>query len=632
MGLGRQIQDKMQPALRLVAIRHATILKPYTADTEAMFRARNLTLMIYAAIVMISGLLLLFAFETSGLLEPMAKMVFTPLFLAIVLTFSFCLKLVADKKLRLARAIVTGSAILAVVGAITVTGGFPQSVASVAVFIPIVIGYCLYGGKRSHLISVALIVVLLLQWFCLAAFNLDIPNFTSEADNNFNMAVATTATILVACTVLALFDESNRKYIQRANAAVDSKTNFLANTSHEIRTPMNGIIGMTEVMLRTTKLDQDQKIYLDAIHNSGSALMTIINDILDYSRLEGGHIKLSKAPFDLYDLAHEIETLMTINAAQNNVVLSCEYEEGLARKFSGDAGRIRQVMMNLIANAIKFTKDGAVKIIISGVTNGALTDVRIDIEDDGIGIAKDKIDSIFERFTQAESGTTQKYGGTGLGLSISQRLANLMDGTIHVESVLGEGSVFSVKLPLIHARQEIARPAARQEAGQNLGPVKGLEKESAHRARSSAQAKRSAVIQHRPVDTGKRILMVTQNRSFVEDYGYTLREIGVRVFHTGDLSHIASWVSDVDAANLHVPTLLVDMSLSAAARFEIHEIMLAAPLQWRIMGLVPSGIVPGEMGPIFDCVDRPERLIQSLGLQVQQHQHMGRHMHDLALN
>lgn len=582
MGRLVQIENSLRGLLRRAAPLHGTVLKPYLTDTETMFRARNLALIIYTGIGILSVLMILFAFETSGYLDPVAKLVFTPFFLGIGLSFAYCLKLLADGSFNVARAIVMYFAAFTVLGAILVTGGFPGSVASIAIFIPMVIGYCLYGGRVSHMVSFALMAALLVQWFVFANFQPGMPNFISASDHNFNKAVATTATILIACTALALFDESNRKFIQRANAASDSKTNFLANTSHEIRTPMNGIIGMTEVMLRTTKLDQDQKVYLDAIHHSGSALMTIINDILDYSSLEGGHVELNQAPFDLYELTHELETLMTITAAQNNVVLSCHYAADLPRKFVGDAGRIRQVMMNLIANAIKFTRDGAVKIIISGTSQGMASNIRIDIEDNGIGIPMDKIGSIFERFNQADSGTTQKYGGTGLGLSISQKLVGLMGGTIGATSKLGEGSVFSVSLPLQHM---IA---------------------ASHQ-----------ITQHQAANDEKRVLLVTQNQSFVEDYANALRGAGVRVFHTGELSHIGPWLKD--DVNQHVPALLMDMSLPVKTRFAVHKLIQDAEAPWRIIGIVSKSFESGIAATktCVDCINSPEHLLKCLGLEVQ---------------
>lgn len=233
----------------------------------------------------------------------------------------------------------------------------------------------------------------------------------------------------------------------KASAANRAKSEFLANMSHEIRTPLNGVLGMLDV-LRRTPLTQQQLYYTDIINKSGNNLLTILSDILDLSKIEAGKETLHYAPCDLKNLIQETINLFAASASEKKLELSFEYDPNLPCYFSTDINRIRQIISNLIGNAIKFTPEGSVNINVTGKVNAEYTNIEISVRDTGIGIAQNKIDMIFEKFTQAENSTTRTYGGTGLGLTISRKLAQALGGEIRVQSKLGHGTTFFIHLPL----------------------------------------------------------------------------------------------------------------------------------------------------------------------------------------
>ncbi|WP_146076088.1 PAS domain-containing hybrid sensor histidine kinase/response regulator [Caldimonas caldifontis] len=233
-----------------------------------------------------------------------------------------------------------------------------------------------------------------------------------------------------------------------AEAASRAKSEFLANMSHEIRTPMNGIMGLVDLTLDTA-LDDTQRRYLSLVKSSSTSLLNILNDILDLSRIEAGRLSVEQLGFDLRSLLHEALAPLEPRAREKQLVLQCTVAPDVPAQLVSDPLRLRQILVNLVGNAIKFTRQGRVDLTAWPEGRGSAAVLHLCVADTGVGIAPDKLDRIFESFTQADNSTTREYGGTGLGLTISRRLAQALGGQLWAESEVGVGSRFHLTVPLL---------------------------------------------------------------------------------------------------------------------------------------------------------------------------------------
>ena len=328
-----------------------------------------------------------------------------------------------------------------------------------AIVLPLFVGVLANGHDRLHLVTATI-----------AAFYAGVlARVFRRAHVALLEHLQVTARLAVSEEAAKRAEEVMRQARDLAQRTAQARAAFLANMSHEIRTPMNAVLGFVELVL-DTDLSAEQRRALELVRSSSETLLTILNDILDYSKIEAQHLELEAIPFDLAKLVHATTSLLAVRAREKHLELLADVPPEMPRIVRGDPTRVRQVLTNLVGNAIKFTEAGEVVVAVASAGEDAgRTRVRFSVCDTGIGIAPEQLGAIFEEFTQADASMTRRYGGTGLGLAISQKLVRLMGGELTVTSEVGRGSEFYFTLPLsVEAKVELPAGGRASLGGRRL--------------------------------------------------------------------------------------------------------------------------------------------------------------------
>jgi signal transduction histidine kinase/CheY-like chemotaxis protein len=297
-------------------------------------------------------------------------------------------------------------------------------------------------------------------YFIISAFSVYLGLDKNDSAEQFQQAALNGLVVssIISCLLIVLVIYILRKHMHSvmglikekeiAEQKAEVKAKFLSTMSHEIRTPMNAVIGLTNIMLEESK-DEEQKENLKTLKFSADLLLALINDVLDYSKLEAGEIHFEKITIDLHLLVQNIGKTLRVQADKKQIPLEINLAPDVPQFIVSDPVRLSQILTNLIGNAIKFTEKGRVSLVIQAMTaNSSEATIRFSVRDTGIGIPSDKFETIFQSFSQADAATTRKFGGTGLGLSITKRMLELQGSEIHVESIVGKGSNFSFDLTI----------------------------------------------------------------------------------------------------------------------------------------------------------------------------------------